>query len=88
MAVVMAIAMLLSINICLLMAQRRFRLLSVTVVCASLYLGAVHLHHGSGYHVVFFAGIANLVALVVTTIGIFRIVVYDGNVKGAHEKSS
>lgn len=72
MALVMAASTLLNINVFLLMAQRRFRLLSITVVCALLYLGAVHLFHSSGYYVILFAGISNFVALAVTTIGILR----------------
>lgn len=71
MAVVMAIATLLNINVFLLMAQRRFRLLSIAVASALLYLVGVYFHHGSAYHIIAFAGIANLVALVVTTAGIF-----------------
>ena len=71
MAVVMAIATLLNINVFMLMAQRRFRLLSITVLSAVVYLVGVYFYHGSAYHIIAFAGMANLVALVVTTIGIF-----------------
>lgn len=72
MAIVMAIATLLNINVFLLMAQRRFRLLSIAVASALLYLAGVYLYHGSAYHIIAFAGIANLLALVVTTAGIVR----------------
>ena len=72
MAVVMAIATLLNINVFLLMAQRRFRLLSIAVASAVLYLAGVYFHHGSAYHIIAFAGIANLIALGVTTAGIVR----------------
>ena len=71
MAVVMAIATLLNINVFLLMAQRRFRLLSITVVSAALYFSGVYLFHASAYHVIAFAGLANAIALAVTTVGIF-----------------
>jgi len=71
MAVVMAIATLLNINVFLLMAQRRFRLLSIAVASAVLYLAGVYFYHGSAYHIIAFAGIANLIALIVTTAGIF-----------------
>lgn len=71
MALVMGCFTLLNINIFLLMAQRRFRLLSVTGGCAMFYLGGVYLYHESVYQIIAFAGVANLIALVVTTIGIF-----------------
>lgn len=72
MALVMAASTLLNINVFLLLAQRRFRLLSVNILCALFYLGGISLYHGSAYHVIAFAGIANLSALAITTIGIFH----------------
>ncbi len=72
MALVMAAATLLNINVFLLLAQRRFRLLSSVAACALLYLAGVHLFHGTAYHVVVFAGIANLAALLATTVGILK----------------
>jgi len=71
MALVMAASTLFNINVFLLLAQRRFKLLSISVVCAALYLGGIYLYHGSAYHIVVFAGVANMIALVVTSIGIF-----------------
>ena len=71
MAVVMAVATLLNINVFLLMAQRRFRLLGITLLCALLYLAGVYYHHESAYHIIAYAGAANALALAVTTIGIF-----------------
>ncbi len=71
MAVVMATATLLNINVFLLMAQRRFRLLTITVLCAVFYGIGVYFYHGSANQIMLFAGIANLVALIVTTVGIF-----------------
>jgi glycosyltransferase involved in cell wall biosynthesis len=71
MALVMAVSTLLNINVFLLMAQRRFRVLSITVVCAIFYLAGVYFHHESAYLVIAFAGVANMVALGVTTGGIF-----------------
>jgi len=73
MALVMIPATLLNINAGLLLAQRRFGLLSVVVVCAILFFSLVHLFHGSAYNVVYFEGAGNLICLVVTTWGILRI---------------
>ena len=70
MALVMAISTLLNINIFLLLAQRRFRLLAIIVLSAVLYLGGVYVYHESVYQLIAFAGLANLIALVVTSIGI------------------
>ena len=71
MALVMAAPTLLNINVSLLMAQRRFRLLSVVVGCALFYLVGAYLFHESSYDIVLLAGIANGVALLATTVGIF-----------------
>jgi O-antigen/teichoic acid export membrane protein len=71
MALVMAAATLLNINVSLLIAQRRFKLLSIATFCALFYMGGVFFYHESAYHVIAFAGVANVIALVVTTIGIF-----------------
>lgn len=72
MALVMAAPTLLNINVSLLMAQRRFRLLSIVVGCALFYLVGAYLFHESAYDIVLLAGIANGVALLVTTIGILK----------------
>ncbi|MCF7817837.1 MAG: glycosyltransferase [Kiritimatiellales bacterium] len=87
-AVVMAVSMLLNINICLLLAQRRFRLLSVTIICAVFYIMMVRLFHESGYQVILLEGIANLIALVATTIGILWQTDSGNDVKGEYETIS
>jgi dolichol-phosphate mannosyltransferase len=71
MALVMAISTLLNINVFLLMAQRRFRLLGITLFSAALYLVGVYFYHDSACHIIAFAGLANVLALVVTSVGIF-----------------
>lgn len=70
MAVVMAFATLLNINISLLLAQRRFRLLAVTVAASAFYLTGGILFHETAFRIIAFAGIANLAALVITSVGI------------------
>ena len=67
MAVVMAIATLLNINVNLLLAQRRFKSLYFVVASALVYLLVVHLYHPSAVAIVMVCGVSNLVALVVTT---------------------
>ena len=66
----MAFATILSINFNLLLAQRRFKLLSSVLICSLLYVFAVHLDHHSAYRIIWYEGIAIFVALLVTTIGI------------------
>jgi glycosyltransferase involved in cell wall biosynthesis len=72
MAVIMAPATLLNINVGLLLAQRRFKILWVVVLLAVLYLGLVHFYHASAYWVVAFAGCTNLAAWLATSFGILR----------------
>jgi len=72
MALVMACATFLSINQMLLLAQRRFKLLSIVVMSALLYVGIIHLWHPSVYAIILVAGAANAIALLTTTIGILR----------------
>ncbi len=72
MGIVMAISALLQLNIHLLLAQRRFRLLSVTILCAIAYLALCHLAGKSTSAIVAIAGITNLIAFGVTTMGILR----------------
>ncbi|MEE9369174.1 MAG: glycosyltransferase [Pontiella sp.] len=70
MAVVTSLMTMLNVNINVLLSQRRFKLLSVVVICALAYVGVIHVFHNSIYNIVFAAGLANMVALCVTTIGI------------------
>lgn len=72
MSVIMAVSAVLNINVNLLLAQRRFKLLTVTILCALCYIGAVRLWHASAYSVVAAAGLANVAALAITTVGILR----------------
>ncbi len=72
-AVIMGMTTLLQVNVNLLLAQRRFRLLSVIVACALLYVGAAYLWHPSVYAIIVAAGLANAVALMATTFFIFRL---------------
>jgi len=72
MGLVMACATFLNINLMLLLAQRRFKPLVLVIASALLYLGTIHVWHPSVCAVVLVAGIANLLALVGTTIGILR----------------
>ena len=72
MAVVMAGATLLNINVNLLLAQRRFKPLMSVVVSALFYLILVRIYHPSALVVVAFAGLSNFVALVVTTVMILE----------------
>ena len=72
MAVAMAFATFLNINVFMLLAQRRFRHLAVTVVCAVAYLGVVSLFHSSSYAVVFAAIAFNFIAFSITTIAILK----------------
>lgn len=72
MALAMTPATLLGINTGLLFAQRRFRLLSGVVILAAAYFVAVYLWHNTAIQVVWAAGLANLIALAVTTIGILK----------------
>ena len=72
MAVVMSMSILLSINVSLLLAQRRFRAAAIVVVSALLYFGGVQLFHGSAHSIVAVSGAANLIGLLVTTTLILR----------------
>jgi hypothetical protein len=68
----MALAALLNINVALLLAQRRFKLLLTVIGCAGLYLGSVVLLCSSVYGVMYAAGLMNLAAWGITTLGIFK----------------
>jgi len=70
MSVVMMFATLLSINISLLLAQRRFKPASIAIGAALLYLVGTGLMHSSALQIVYIACAANLLALTVTTIAI------------------
>jgi glycosyltransferase involved in cell wall biosynthesis len=72
MGLAMAAAASLNLNVSLLLAQRRFKLLSSVVICAAFYFVTACLFHTSSYVIAGFAGVANLVALIVTTIGILK----------------
>jgi glycosyltransferase involved in cell wall biosynthesis len=72
MAWVMAFATLLNINVALLLAQRRFRLASVTVISTIAMLVYVHCRHESAYQIIAAIAVAVLSALVITTVGIFH----------------
>jgi glycosyltransferase involved in cell wall biosynthesis/O-antigen/teichoic acid export membrane protein len=72
MAVVMTMVALLGVNKAFLLAQRRFGILSINIVCALAYIAAVHVRHTSVAAVIITAAIANGVALITTTMGIIR----------------
>ncbi len=67
MAVAMAAATLLNINVFLLLAQRCFKQLAVVVACGLAYLAGVHWFHASVYHVIGFSLATNVAALLATT---------------------
>lgn len=70
MGVAMGISTLLQLNVSLLLAQRRFRLLMVAILCALAYIGGVHLWGTTIHRIIAIAGITNLLAFAVTTAGI------------------
>lgn len=72
MALAMTISSLLNINISLLIAQKRFRCLVVVMAASALYFLGVMFFHGSAMQVVMQCIVANLIALVVTTVWIVR----------------
>ncbi len=69
----MALAAMLNINVHLLLAQRRFKLLISLLGSSLFYIVASYVCHTSVYWIVFFAGAANLFALLATTIRIIRL---------------
>lgn len=72
MALAMTPATLLAINVGLLLAQRRFKLLVSVVILAVAYFVSVYLWHADAMQVIMAAGIANLIALIITTVGILK----------------
>lgn len=72
MALAMAPATLLNVNVNLLLAQRRFPVLFGVVVSAVIYIVGVHFLHASAMNVIWWCGLTNLAALAWTTIGILK----------------
>lgn len=72
MAVAMAFATFLNINVYMLLAQRRFRHLLVAVACAAAYLVSAYFFHSSPFSIVKASLGANLVAFGVTTLLILK----------------
>jgi len=72
MSLVMSFAVLLAINISLLLAQRKFKVASVAVVCAALYFLGVQVFHASAYAIIAVAGLANALGVAVTTSFVLR----------------
>lgn len=70
MGVVMGLSVLLQLNVSLLLAQRRFRLLFVSILCALAYICGVHFWGDTITSIIAIAGIASLAAFAVTTAGI------------------
>lgn len=66
----MAATTFLNINVSLLLAQRRFRMASVVIICALIYLGGVHFYHGSAHTIIYYCLGTSVLAMSVTTIGI------------------
>jgi len=67
---VMGVSALLQLNVSLLLAQRRFGQLAITILCALAYVVGVHLWGTTINRIIAIAGITNLAAFVVTTVGI------------------
>lgn len=78
MALVMGAATLLNTNISLLLAQKRFSLCFIVVGMAVVYVLGAYLFHRSVGLIMLLAGLTNLIALVVTTLGIMRIKCVEG----------
>lgn len=72
MALAMAPATLLNVNVSLLLAQRRFLGLLGVVVIAIVYIVGIHFMHASVSQIIWWCGLTNLTALGWTTVGILN----------------
>jgi glycosyltransferase involved in cell wall biosynthesis/O-antigen/teichoic acid export membrane protein len=72
MGLIMAISSLLQLNAHLLLAQRRFRLLSITILSAIAYIVGIHYMGSTIGAIMIIAASTNLLAFIATTVGILR----------------
>jgi glycosyltransferase involved in cell wall biosynthesis len=73
MGAIMMLSTFLTINLSLLMAQRRFIGAAPVVIMAIAYILSARFFHGSSMHIVYAAGLSNLIALIFTMVLVLRI---------------